>query len=181
MRRAGLLSSSVLVACGLVVAVERQLYLPALPDWAVAGASTVLAVFTIALALAKAVFTDNLHMEFHDGQLHVEWVPTSGTTCKAEAVEVRVRILEISYGTGIQPDSRQSQTELHVLHGCLPSPCILNRCQRWPTACRCACAGTGAAVDALPHSALAVGHTSVITRESCLTRGNFGRGIPTAW
>ena len=89
MRRAGLLSSSVLFACGLVVAVERELYLPALPVWAVAVASTVLAVPTIALALAKAVFKDNLHMEFHDGQLHVEWVPVSGTTCGAEAVEVR--------------------------------------------------------------------------------------------
>lgn len=62
-----------------------------------------LAVPTIALALAKAVFKDNLHMEFHDGQLHVEWVPVSGTTCGAEAVEVRARTLEISHGTSIGP------------------------------------------------------------------------------
>ncbi|KAK9836102.1 hypothetical protein WJX81_001391 [Elliptochloris bilobata] len=30
-----------------------------------------------------------MSVEFHEGQLHLQWVPTSGRTCGAEAIQVR--------------------------------------------------------------------------------------------
>ena len=88
-KRLGLASSSVLLgASGLAAALTGNIHSPLAPDALAAAACAATAVPLATLAAAKAVLGDDLHVEFYDMQPYVEWVPVSGRSCCAGAVEV---------------------------------------------------------------------------------------------
>jgi hypothetical protein len=61
---------------------------PLAPDALAAAACAAIAVPLATLAAAKAALGDDLHVEFHDRRPYVEWVPVSGSSCCAGALEV---------------------------------------------------------------------------------------------
>ena len=77
-----------MLATGVAVALSSGATLPAPPAWVLPAALAAAAGPLAALAAAKAALADNLHVELHEGQLHVQWVPVSGQTCSAEAIQV---------------------------------------------------------------------------------------------
>ena len=77
-----------MLATGVAVALSSGATLPAPPAWVLPAALAAAAGPLAALAAAKAALADNLHVELHEGQLHIQWVPVSGQTCSAEAIQV---------------------------------------------------------------------------------------------
>ncbi len=88
-KRLGLASSSLLLgASSLAAALTGNIHSPLAPDALAAAACAAIAVPWATLAAAKSALGDDLHIEFHDRRPYVEWVPVSGRSCCAGALEV---------------------------------------------------------------------------------------------
>ena len=87
-----------MLAIGAAAALSSGATLPAPPAWVLQAALAAVSGPLAALAAAKAALADDLHVELHEGQLHVQWVPVSGQACGAEAIQVpasRVRLRSV--------------------------------------------------------------------------------------
>ena len=194
-----------MLATGVAVALSSGAALPPPPAWVLPAALAATAGPLAALAAAKAALADDLHVELHEGKLHIQRVPVSGQTCSAEAIQVLASgdMVKVEAGLLLHPwyllvcfargclylrCSGQTSAWIHGLAFAASQLCSFTMCTH---VCICshaalpsrryALAQMHVAEVHLPSSTSRAVHASVNMKESCWMRCSSGRATPTAW
>ena len=155
-RRAGLAGSGLLLATGAAVALSSGAAIPTPPARVLQAALAAIAAPLAALAAAKAALADDLRIELHEGQLHIQWVPVSGQTCRAEAIQVPASTARLRSMLG------RPAWQVHHAH-----PCAVYMLTCAENSRRYAHAQMRVVEVHLPGSASLVAHASASMKGSC--------------